>query len=73
MRTLAREALYSSESYDEHRLRGRRHVDGQEHPEGITDLSRSTDVTWSELPERLERADPTGARARAIVGEILGR
>ena len=69
-RTLAPEALYFSESYDEHPLRARRRVDGQEQPEGVHDLSSSPDASWDRAPDRIREIDPLGDRALALLQEI---
>ena len=68
-RPLAPEALYSSESYDEHRLRARRRPDGQHHPQGVTDLEPA-DACWEQAAERIRAIDPLGDRALALLREI---
>ena len=68
-RPLAPEALYSSESYDEHRLRARRRPDGLHQPEGVTDWEPA-DACWGQAPERIRAIDPHGDRALALLHEI---
>ena len=68
-RPLAPEALYSSDSYAEHRLRSRRRPDGQHHPEGVTNLE-SVDACWDQAADRIRALDPHGDRALALLREI---
>jgi anti-sigma factor ChrR (cupin superfamily) len=61
---LAPEALYSSDSYNEHRVRLRRRGDGEQLPEGVTDVE-CPDTAWENAGARLLAVDPDGEKALA--------
>jgi hypothetical protein len=70
-RPTAPEALYSSDSYNEHRLRSSRRPDGQILPEGVTDLE-SPDACWN-AADHIREIDPQGDRALALLREIASQ
>lgn len=71
-RKLAKGALFSTKLYNEHRLRARRRLDGQFHPEGVTDVE-SPETSWERVtPERIQKIDPNGGRALALLRQFGG-
>ena len=68
-RKLAVEALYSSDSFNEHQQRGERRPDGQHLPQETGQL-QSPDACWRRAPERVRMFDAQGHRGLALLQEI---
>lgn len=66
---LAQEALYSAESYSQHRLRTRRRPDGGRRPEGVSDVS-APDTCWERAGNRSRQLDPHCERALARIRQF---
>lgn len=69
IRKLAPEALYSSEMYEEHRLRANR--DRGNYPRPDHDVETPEDCWERVTAERIQRIDPGGQRARALLREFM--
>jgi hypothetical protein len=72
-RKLAKEALFSSKLFNEHRLRARRRLDGRYQPEGVTDVE-SPETCWERVTATtIQRVDPHGDRALALLRQFASR
>ena len=66
MKKLIPGALFSTRAAEEQRLRARRHLDGVQLPEGVTDV-RTPEKCWERAAAGFRRIDPDGSRALRLL------
>jgi hypothetical protein len=69
MPRLVPEALYSNELLEQHRIRGRRHVDNRTESEAAHDVV-SPETAWRRVYARITRIDPLGLKSHALATEV---